>query len=161
MKKITFVRHGKSSWKHDVRDINRPLKKSGITDVNLVCLEFLKSDIKPKKIFSSPANRALETCKIFMKNMSFSSENVHVFEELYDFGGQNVVKFVKSLDNELDNVMIFGHNHAFTSIVNSFGSKYIDNVPTSGLIQISFDINEWHNIVRGITVLTIFPRNLR
>ena len=57
--------------------------------------------------------------------------------------------------------MLFGHNHALTSIVNIFGSKYIDNVPTSVLVNITFDIDNWNDIKKGVTTLTIFPRDLK
>ncbi len=57
--------------------------------------------------------------------------------------------------------MIFGHNHAFTSICNIFGNNFIDNLPTSGLVVIDFDIDSWENIKKGVTRFSIFPRDLK
>jgi phosphohistidine phosphatase len=57
--------------------------------------------------------------------------------------------------------MIFGHNYAFTSIVNRFGSTFIDNLPTCGLVWIQFDINSWKEIKTGITKLVIKPKDLK
>ena len=57
--------------------------------------------------------------------------------------------------------MVFGHNHAITHFVNKFGDKFIDNVPTCGVVIIEFDIDEWRNIKKGKTVKTIFPREFR
>ena len=57
--------------------------------------------------------------------------------------------------------MIFGHNHAFTSISNIFGDRYIENLPTSGLVKIIFDTNVWSDITNGQTEFIISPKNLR
>ena len=84
-----------------------------------------------------------------------------VDHQLYDFGGQQVSQFIKSLDDNYQNVMIFGHNHAFTSISNIFGNKFIDNVPTCGLVMIEFDTISWKTIDKGHTKLTLFPKELR
>ena len=161
MKKILLIRHAKSSWEHDIEDIDRPLSTRGFSDANLLSNEFLKSDFIPDKIFSSPANRALTTCKIFMKNLNYDDSRLTITDQLYDFGGSQVANFIHHLDNRFENVMIFGHNHAFTSIANSFGSQYIDNVPTCGLVMLHFENVSWKEIKKGTTELTLFPRDLK
>ena len=161
MKEITFVRHAKSSWKFDLPDIQRPLKSRGITDVNLVAEEFLKHKFQPQKIFSSPATRARKTCEIFAEKSQFDFNDIEIIDDLYDFGGSSIINFIKFLDENLDRIMIFGHNHAFTSIANSFGTKHIANVPTSGLFKLDFNIKSWSELNHGITSLTIFPRDLK
>jgi phosphohistidine phosphatase len=81
--------------------------------------------------------------------------------ELYDFSGQQVMKVVKELKNTLDCVMLCGHNHAFTSIVNIIGSVSVNNVPTCGFIAINFEIDTWSEITIGTTNKIIFPRDLK
>jgi phosphohistidine phosphatase len=57
--------------------------------------------------------------------------------------------------------MIFGHNHAFTSISNIFGNKFIDNLPTAGVVVINFDVNDWKKINKGQTELLIYPKQFK
>ncbi|WP_179344782.1 SixA phosphatase family protein [Winogradskyella ursingii] len=161
MKSIILVRHAKSSWKHDVIDRERPLKSRGKNDAKLVAKQFLKHNIDVDKVFSSPAKRADLTCKIFSNHLKFDKYQVQTAEELYDFGGENVISFIKSLKNELNTVMIFGHNHAFTSISNIFGSEFISNLPTSGLVKMNFDISSWEDLKKGETEFIIIPKELR
>lgn len=161
MKQLVLIRHAKSSWKHDVNDVERPLKQRGLTDASIVSEAFRKVSFLPNKIFSSPANRALSTCKIFMTNLNFEDNLLEIYDELYDFGGHKVTNFLMQLDDSYEKVMIFGHNHAFTSICNIFGNQFIDNLPTSGLVLINFDVTKWQDIEKGITKLTIFPRDLK
>ena len=161
MKTLVLIRHGKSSWEYDVSDRERPLKKRGINDIALVSEAFKDSNFKADIVFSSPANRAYSTCKLFLKHLKIPSETCEVVEDLYDFGGQNVINFLKSLNDDYKNVIIFGHNHAFTSISNIFGTKFIDNLPTSGLVMIQFNTNQWSKIKEGETLLTLFPKELK
>jgi phosphohistidine phosphatase len=161
MKNIVLVRHAKSSWEHAISDDKRPLSKRGITDSHLVSQEFKNHLFKPDAIYSSPATRALTTCKLFLKNLEISDNLLTVSNQLYDFGGENVMKFIKSLDNQQNNVIIFGHNYAFTSISNRFGDVYIENVPTCGLVWITFDVDSWNTIHKGKTKLIITPKELK
>ncbi|EDP70047.1 putative phosphohistidine phosphatase, SixA [Flavobacteriales bacterium ALC-1] len=162
MKTIILVRHGKSSWEYDVIDRERPLKSRGINDAKLVANQILKRNvIMPNTIFSSPANRALSTCKIFVGLFGLSENSINVVDELYDFGGENVINFIKNLPNDYNEIMIFGHNHAFTSISNIFGSIYIDNLPTSGLVKLNFNIDNWKDLKKGTTEFIIIPKELK
>ncbi len=161
MKTLYLVRHAKSSWKHDVDDHKRPLKKRGERDGKLVSKK-VKSEIDPpQKIISSDAMRAFSTAQFFKNALKVSDENFQTTHELYDFSGQNVMRIIKNLDNNLDSVMIVGHNHAFTSVANMLGNHYIENLPTCGFVMLEFDENKWSDITTGKTVKTIFPRDLK
>ena len=161
MKTVILIRHGKSSWNYDVSDQERPLKTRGIEDIKRVAKAFKQYGFVPDKIASSFAKRALDTCKIFMKQLDLEENLLEINPDLYDFSGESVVEYIKSVQNVHNTIIIFGHNHAFTSISNTFGNKYIENVPTSGLVKISFDITSWEDIKKGHTDLIIFPKDLR
>lgn len=161
MKQLILVRHGKSSWEYNVSDKDRPLLERGINDALLVSGKFLSNPIEVDFVFSSPANRALHTCLIFFRQLDYPMQKLEITDSLYDFSGDSVIPFVNKLDNHLDTVMIFGHNHAFTHIANSWGNTYIDNVPTSGLVHLQFGSETWENIEKGTTVQTIFPKQIR
>ncbi|MEQ8421862.1 MAG: histidine phosphatase family protein [Arenibacter algicola] len=160
MKTVILVRHGKSSWEYNVSDRDRPLMERGIKDVNKVAKEFSSNSIHIDAAYSSPANRALHTAMIFLRTINFPFTKFELSNELYDFSGEDVYRFLKGLNNDQDTVIIFGHNEAFTHIANSLGNMYIDNVPTSGLVQLKFDTNDWSAVTKGITVQTLFPKQL-
>ncbi len=161
MKNLILVRHGKSSWEYSVNDKDRPLLQRGINDGHLVVESFKQKDVNVDAIFASPATRAMHTCLIFLRQLHFPYGQFEITNELYDFSGDDVLQFVKNLDDSLDTVMIFGHNHAFTHLANALGNKYIENVPTSGLVYLTFDTNNWSTLERGITINTIFPKHLK
>jgi len=161
MKNLILVRHAKSSWDHDVSDDKRPLAKRGINDAHLVSKEFKTQLFKADQVFSSHANRALTTCKIFLKILEISDNLLTVSQKLYDFRGDNVMDFIKSIDDALGSVIIFGHNYAFTSVSSRLGSVFIDKLPTCGLVWIQFDIDSWKDVEKGTTKIIIRPKDLK
>ncbi|MCW5520788.1 histidine phosphatase family protein [Aureitalea sp. L0-47] len=161
MKTLYMVRHAKSSWKYDLPDHQRPLKKRGHNDAELVSDKVKSGYEAPQKIISSDAKRAQTTARYFQKAFGVKDEDFVLDHELYDFSGQSVMEIIKGLDNDLKRVMIVGHNHAFTSIVNMLGNEYIDNLPTSGFVIIEFDTTSWSEINTGKTKTLVFPRHLK
>jgi phosphohistidine phosphatase len=161
MKEIILIRHAKSSWEYHVDDIERPLKKRGYKDIELVARAFLDHHILPDAIFCSPARRAKLTADSFIEITKNNAIPFRIENELYDFSGTSVVKFIKSLPDKYKRIIIFGHNHAFTSISNIFGDRSIENVPTAGLVYLQFKINKWTDLKKGSTKLTIFPRDFK
>ncbi|MFD2588642.1 SixA phosphatase family protein [Croceitalea marina] len=161
MKTIFFVRHAKSSWEYQVKDIDRPLKERGINDAHLVSNALKTNQIKIDYAFSSPANRALHTCTIFLRNLNFDLSRLSVSHDLYDFSGEGVLNYLKQIGNTNQTILLFGHNYALTTLVNTLGDRYIENVPTSGLVQIDFEAENWKKITKGNTKQVIFPKELR
>jgi len=161
MKTVILVRHGKSSWEYGVSDQDRPLQERGISDAHLVSAEFKRISDNIDSAHSSPANRALHTCMIFLRTFNYPLEKLKISDQLYDFSGESVMSYVKQLDDNLNKVLIFGHNYALTNIVNQWGNKAFDNVPTSALVQISFDVTSWKVIKNGITEHILIPKRLR
>jgi len=161
MKTLYMVRHAKSSWKHDVIDHQRPLKSRGRNDAKLVSKHLENLIQTPQQIVSSDATRAFTTAQFFKEAFAIADKDFIVTNDLYDFSGRDVLKVIKSLDPNLDCIMIVGHNHAFTSIVNMLGNEYIENVPTCGFVELEFNEYEWNTIATGRTVKMVFPRHLK
>lgn len=161
MKKLILVRHAKSSWEHNVIDHERPLKERGYEDANLVSNYLVEKNIKVDQVFSSDATRAKKTANIFIDNLKIDKRIVQLVHELYDFSGQNVIDVIKNSDSSINTLMIFGHNHAITAIANRFGDQYVANVPTSGVVILEFDIDNWADLKTGKTLMLLFPRDLK
>ena len=161
MKRLIFMRHGKSSWEHDVVDSKRPLKSRGEIDAKNVSIKFKSLNISIDAIYSSPANRALSTAHIFADIMDVNTQDINIENDLYDFSGYMVKSVINTFPNSANHIIIFGHNHAFTSLVNLFGDRYIDNLPTCGLAVVYFEENDWSEISHGITELILIPKDLR
>lgn len=147
MKKLYLVRHAKSSWKHEgVADMDRPLKGRGVREAYDTS-EWLRSQgEKPDHLISSPATRALHTALIFSKTLGLPFNEMEIREEIYNASTKDLRSLVQSLDDAHDAVMLFGHNPTITDFVNKCIDHRIDNVPTTGVACLNFNVESWAEI---------------
>jgi len=160
MKSITFIRHAKSSWEFQLPDEKRPLNKRGLFDAEFMSsLDIVKS-IQPEAVFCSAAKRTRQTCRAFIENDVFEESMVSYSEQLYDFSGAYLEAFIRKIDGDFSKVIIFGHNHALTALVNQIGDTSIDNIPTCGIVKLNFNTDSWGGCTNGILEYKLFPKNL-
>tara|TARA_E500000331_G_scaffold330796_1_gene352670 strand:+ start:310 stop:798 length:489 start_codon:yes stop_codon:yes gene_type:complete len=147
MKTITFLRHSKSSWDTILEDIDRPLNDIGVKKIKKVAKlsnnQFSNCDI----IFSSSANRAIHTSLILTRELSIKSDKIRVCEDLYTFNFKIVFDFITKIENIYSNVVLVGHNPAYTEISNHFSENKILNLPTARWFSMKFDSNTWSDIL--------------
>ena len=148
MKTITFLRHSKSSWDYILEDVDRPLNEVGIEKIKKVAKsskhQFINSDI----IFSSTANRAIHTCLILARQLSISNNKIILSEDLYTFNHFEVFDFIKKIEDKYSQVVLVGHNPAYTEISNYFSENKILNLPTARWFSMKFDSNKWSDILK-------------
>lgn len=162
MKRLILIRHGKSSWKYDVQDHDRPLKKRAFKDADLVINAFKQKLPEGKlEMWSSSAKRALESAKLFKEQLHISDKDFLVQEDLYTFDASQLANLIRSCDDAIDDLIVFGHNPAITTLANQLGHVSFDNVPTTGLVALELEQDSWNEIANGKTQFYLFPKNLR
>ncbi len=161
MKNLVLIRHAKSSWDGPLVDRDRPLANRGVQDAHLVAATIHNYLPKNNLVWSSVAKRAADTAIIFAQNLLWPVESIVFKEELYTFDENQLATIIKNCSDDYENVILFGHNDAITKFVNKFGDAYVENVPTSGFVTMSFDTPQWALITKGKTVKIIFPRDLK
>lgn len=161
MKRLYVIRHAKSSWKNQVSDLKRPLKKRGFNDAELIAKHTNILFTPPDIIICSPSKRTTQTALVFIENWKLTSVTIEYVNDLYDFSGENLIKTIKECTNDVNSVMIFAHNFAVTEFVNTFGTIDVNSVPTCGFVVIDFDIDSWENLTKGKTAYKVFPKELK
>ncbi len=144
MKKVFLIRHAKSSWDNpELEDKDRPLKKRGEKDSEIMGELLKKFKIKPDVILSSPARRALSTARIISDYVDYDKKKIIVNDDLYFEGIKGMMNIIHQFDNKLQTALLFGHNPDMTEMLNRFSKKAIENVPTCGVGGVEFEIKEW------------------
>lgn len=159
MKKLLIFRHGKSSHDiSDIKDIDRPLKKRGITDAIDITQRLMEQNIFVDKILSSPANRALHTASIFARTMKVPFERIEINPLIYFSYHQDVIEMIKGVDESIETLAVFGHNPTLTDVANQFLVSPIFELPTAGCILLQFE-GEWKNLSKDnlVAAKTEFP----
>lgn len=145
MKTLTILRHGKSDWTHDLPDHDRPLNKRGKSDLALVANRLNQLNCKPQVCYYSTARRATDTANGILDYMDIDVKREET-DLLYTFVAFDVINFLKTLDKHVKHVMIVGHNPGLTEVVNRLSHVNLDNLPTCGFAQLTFDISYWADI---------------
>ena len=157
MKTVYLVRHAKSSWSyHSLRDSERPLNDRGLRDAPFMAKLLRKKGVKPDALLSSPAVRALTTATFFKNELDIEGEDILIKDEIYEALSSTIVSLIQKLPEDLDTIMLFGHNPTFTSVANIFSKKYINNMPTCSIARIDADVPNWLEFKEGKAKLTEF-----
>ena len=162
-KTLAIMRHGKSSWDYgDISDFDRPLKESGISNTQAIAQKIKGRGIKPDMIVSSPANRALHTALITARELLYPLENVVINPVLYGESEDEVLNMIKHTNDRYHHLFIFGHNPVFTDLSNLFLKQQIDNLPTSGVVILNFETEQWMGISGKVlkSEFLLFPKSL-
>ena len=147
MKTITFLRHSKSSWDYDVSDVNRPLNEFGIKKIKKVSNLSIDTFNQVEIFFSSPANRAIHTCIILANSLEIDLKKISIRKELYTFDMFEVFNFIKQINDKYSNIVLVGHNPAYTEISNYFSENKILNLPTARWFCLKFDTDSWSKTI--------------
>ena len=146
---LHIVRHGKALQDYMyIQDDDRPLIEKGILNCITIAGQLRAKYSVPGLIISSHAARALHTAHIFARVMGYPHERVQVNEKLYSDGENVTYSILKNLPDELDSVMIVGHNPDVTFIANQL-AKCCHSLPTSGVVTICFNTDRWSEIGRA------------
>jgi phosphohistidine phosphatase len=150
MKTLFIVRHGKSSWDSpDLPDKKRLLLNKGINRTRKIGKYLADNDIKVDLIISSPAVRAYETAKIIASEIHYPTEKIEIIDSIYGSDEETILEIIENIPNDINSVMIFGHNPTFTHFSNYFLKEKLDWLPTSGMVSISFKTDNWNKIAKA------------
>ena len=164
MKSVILVRHGKAS--HDdtlFEDIKRPLTAEGRKRTKRIARYLADKNIGIEKLITSPAARAFETAKIFACELGIDPGDFIVEDSVYDALPENIQDVLFSLPDDVNRVMIVGHNPGMYLFANQFIEPLIESLPTTGTIAIQFHTDEWVNTADCKTALDfiVFPSMLK
>ena len=159
MKTLYVVRHAKSSWDDpDKPDFDRSLNERGKRDAPRMGKRLKEKDVHPDLMLSSPAWRALSTCKRIAKVLEYSKEKIKTDSKLYHAEDDEILLVVQGVKDKFNTVMIFGHNPGLTDFVNSLMSEEqsIENIPTGGVVAFQLNIESWSQLTWGIGKVLFF-----
>ena len=146
MKRIFFVRHGKSDWS-DLRlsDHDRPLAARGKRDAPRMAARLAELGYPPDGILTSTAKRARATAKVFREVLGIPKSRVIREKGLYLAAPREIEEHLTlRLPPEWNTVLLFGHNPGYTDLANALKNEYaIENVPTCGIFGCVSDVKEW------------------
>lgn len=163
MRTLLLLRHAKSSWDDTgAPDHIRKLAPRGRRDAPRIAARLAEFGPKPELIVSSHAMRARETARLVAQGLGYPESGIRYERRIYLKGPQGVTAVVAEQADEIERLMIVGHNPDFTHLANALARDLdLDNLPTCGVVGIEFDCASWRDVAAddGRVVYLDFPKN--
>jgi phosphohistidine phosphatase len=148
MKNLLLMRHAHTE-KFAKTDIQRKLTEQGRAEAKVFGQKLNTHGVDWNLVFCSPAERAQETAQLMAHNIEFP-ENLIVTEPmLYHAGAMEIVSFIQNLDDDLESVIIIGHNPVMLEIINLLGKERTGQLKPCHAVKFRFAVDNWENIGFG------------
>ena len=102
--------------------------------------------IMPDLILSSPAKRAKKTAEKIAEIIGYNKDKIDYKEALYDSSYTAYRYLIDTLDDNLNEVFIVGHNPTLTEVAEKLSGAILTNIPTCAIICIEFDVDKFQDI---------------
>jgi phosphohistidine phosphatase len=163
VKRLILVRHAKSDWSLPGQDDwDRPLNARGQRDAPEMARRLRSRRLKPDRILSSPAVRALTTASIMTRELRVAPSLLQAEERLYLSAPAELLAVVRELGGGSRHLMVVGHNPGITELANRLSAgETIDNMPTCAVFTARFEIASWDRLTwgQGEDAEFDYPRN--
>jgi len=170
MKRLSVLRHAKSSWgKPQLDDFDRPLNERGRTAARRMGREFKHRGKCFDCVIASTAARVRETIDGVREQFDFQAP-VRFEPDIYLADVDTLLSLVRALPDDVRAPLLVGHNPGMHELViglsrddkhdlrRSVAAKF----PTAGFATIELPEDKWSDIQLGIGEIAelIFPRDL-
>ncbi|RYD71498.1 MAG: histidine phosphatase family protein, partial [Sphingobacteriales bacterium] len=92
---------------------------------------------------------------------AYHFDNIRYEELIYEANTTALLKVVNDLNDDAETVIMFGHNPGFTDLANELSDAELYNIPTAGMVLMSFPFDSWKMVSRGTGEMVFFdyPKN--
>ncbi len=150
-KDLFIIRHAKTEQASlGQADFERQLTERGHTDAQLMGKMLKELDIKPDKIYASPAVRTTQTAQILCQSLAISLETIIFEPSIYEASLKTLFELVSQFDEEVHCAFIVGHNPGLMLLADYLSSTSVDFMPTSGTLYLHFEIDTWQEVSAGL-----------
>ncbi|NLZ18417.1 MAG: histidine phosphatase family protein [Desulfobulbaceae bacterium] len=159
---LLICRHAKSSWEDSsLNDFERPLNKRGLRDAPVMGQRLRARGFLPDLIVSSPAVRAQRTAEMYAEALEYPLESIQYNQQQYAATWLELLSLIQQVDDRFRRIFLVGHNPESTSLANALGGLAIANIPTAGMVALSFHCSTWTNVREqsGKLLFFDFPKN--
>ncbi len=155
MQRILYLlRHAKSDWSKNVPDFDRPLNRRGRRSTDAMGQWMLQHDALPKRIVSSPAQRAKQTALKICVAANIDERVVEWDERIYEADLETLLYVLADYADEPQSIMLVGHNPGFETLVRYLAGSSIEKherlklMPTAALAKLNMPL-QWGELDQG------------
>lgn len=143
-RELVLIRHTKTNLAEvGQRDFDRALKKDRTDDAKNMARHLKELGLQPELILCSPALRTKQTAELFCEKLKYDFNKIVFDMRLYESSAKDYLEVVRETNKEIESLVVVGHNPSITYFVNLFLKNEIDMVPTSGVVWLELESDDW------------------
>lgn len=149
MKTLYLVRHAKAIKRDKpVPDFERSLRKRGRREARRVAQYVKQHGPLPDVMISSPAQRAIETARLFAETFDYPIADITTDETIYAFEGSDdtLLHIVQALEPSQQTALMVGHDPLLSTFAHFLNRTFTDWLPTCGVVCFTFDVHVWSEV---------------
>jgi phosphohistidine phosphatase len=171
MKRLTVLRHAKSSWEEpNTDDFDRPLNERGWKAARRIGRELRRQKMTFDLALASPAARVRETLDGVQEGFGEFAFELRFDGRIYMASASTLLDLVRELPESVEAALIVGHNPGLERLVvslardddNHLRRRVQEKFPTAALAVVELQANGWNDVQEGSGTVTelIVPRDL-
>jgi phosphohistidine phosphatase len=143
-RELVLIRHTKSSWGDlSLSDFDRPLKKERTDDAKRMATKLKELKLLPDLILCSPAMRTRQTAEFFCKKLGYAYKKVVFDKRIYETTERELLEVIRETEAAVKTLIVIGHNPSIPDFACSFNKTPLPDVPTTGVVWLEFENNDW------------------
>jgi phosphohistidine phosphatase len=170
MKKLSLLRHAKSSWDDPVeRDFDRPLNGRGRRAAQRMGAHFRDEGLAFDQVIASPALRIRQTVEGLESGLGARLQP-HWDQRIYMASAAILFDLVQETADEVGHLLLIGHNPGLEDLCllategdeGALRAEAALKYPTATLATLHFPLDRWAAVGEGSATLAAFvrPRDL-
>jgi len=162
MKHLIIVRHAKANRQNPgLDDHDIPLSDPGKQAATEMAQRLSKKIDTPELILTSTANRALTTATLMAQELGVHEEDLITVNDMYTVDTTRMLEVIQHIDDDINRVVMVGHNPGMTKLVNWLADTSIEDMPTCGIVILGYEMDSWSMIddLTGQLIDYFYPDN--
>lgn len=168
MKTVTIFRHAKAGGKNDpnIEDFDRPLANRGLKAAPKMGSALRDRGLRPNLVLCSPSVRTRQTLALAAPEAWDDPPKIRFDKRIYEASAHTLFKALMALPEEVEHVMIVGHNPGLQDLaveLSPHGSDaregFGEKLPTAAVASFDFATERWSKLqaATGKLRLSITP----
>lgn len=148
MKKLTLIRHAKSSWANpSLSDFDRPLNKRGMKDLPAMATRVAKNLPQADLLLSSGACRARSTAE---EVMAYQLDSAIAFvPEMYESCYETLLNMLQGQSDRHRHLILVGHNPGLEMLAYYLTHDRLEKFPTAAVYHIHLSVQSWSELAES------------
>jgi phosphohistidine phosphatase len=144
MKTLILVRHAAAGAARDGSDERRPLSAEGVRQARETGRRLAGRSVRPDRIMTSPADRAIATAAIVAEVLMIGESRVIMDDRIYEASeAGHLIRLIREFDDADDVVLLVGHQPVLGELTGALVPMFSIPFPKSGAACIAFDVPSW------------------